>query len=64
MRFIDYLSHKRLMKASELLTKTKLSIRDIVEQIGYIDVSSFTRKFTAEYGQSPGRFRQNALRTT
>jgi AraC-like DNA-binding protein len=58
MRFIDYLSDKRLHKARELLRQTDLGIREIVALVGYIDVSSFTRKFTSEFGQSPGRFRK------
>ena len=64
VRFIDYLSDKRLDKSTELLLRTDMGIKEIVTQVGYIDVSSFTRKFTQKYGISPGKYRQNNKRNT
>lgn len=58
IRFIDYLSDKRMEKAAELLGGTDLSIKEIVSRVGYIDVSSFTRKFTQTYKTSPGKYRK------
>ena len=58
IRFIDYLSDKRMEKAAELLNDTELSIKEIVSRVGYIDVSSFTRKFTQTYKTSPGKYRK------
>ena len=45
-------------KAAELLNDTELSIKEIVSRVGYIDVSSFTRKFTQTYKTSPGKYRK------
>lgn len=59
-RFIDYVSRKRMNRAAELLSETELGVREIVAQVGYIDVSSFTRKFTAHFGKTPTAFREQA----
>ncbi len=56
--FMDYVSQKRLARAAELLVRTDECVREIVNQIGYIDVSSFTRKFTRFYGLSPAAYRK------
>ena len=56
---ISYVNFLRIEKAKKLLMETDLQIVDIVNQIGYYDVSSFTRKFKKEVGVTPGRFRRN-----
>jgi len=53
----DTINEMRIAKAKELLTGTSLPIREIVETIGYSDVSSFTRKFRLTVGVSPGVYR-------
>lgn len=63
IRFIDYLSDKRMEKAAELLSGTELSVKEIVARVGYIDVSSFTRKFTQTYKTSPGKYRKEKRET-
>lgn len=55
--FIDYLVEKRMQKACSLLRGTKLRVRDVMEQVGYLDLASFTRKFTQVIGTSPGKYR-------
>lgn len=55
--FIDYLTDLRMERARRLLSETDLRIRDIMEQVGYTDISSFTRKFTLVVGMSPGKYR-------
>lgn len=59
VNFVDYLSEKRMSRACELLLTTDLTVREVVEIVGYCNVSSFTRKFSELYGTSPGRFRSN-----
>ena len=53
----DTINDMRIAKAKELLTGSSLSIREIVEAVGYSDVSSFTRKFRLTIGVSPGIYR-------
>lgn len=57
----DYINDLRIGKAKELLTGTDLSVREIVDRIGYSDVSSFTRKFRLTIGVSPGSYRNTYM---
>ncbi len=54
----DYVWELRLEKAKTLLKSSNLPMKDIVESIGYIDISSFSRKFKEGAGMSPGAYRQ------
>lgn len=53
-----YIWDLRYKKAVYLLQTTDMLIKEIVKQIGYIDVSSFTRKFKLLTGVTPGEFRK------
>lgn len=55
---VEYFNAIRLERARELLVTTQMDIAEIVAQIGYIDVSSFIRKFKARFGVTPGKFRE------
>lgn len=57
--YIDYLSRMRMEKAKEFLTETNLSIKEIVQKVGYIDESSFRKKFKAEYGINASEHRRH-----
>lgn len=62
VNFIDYLTDKRMTQARKLLLETDMKVRDIMEQVGYLDLASFTRKFTQLHGISPGRYRKEMNR--
>lgn len=55
--FSDYLWTLRLKKARELLLTTDMSIDEISIAVGYLNTSSFRRKFKQETGDTPSRFR-------
>lgn len=57
MCYIDYLSEIRMKKAMQLLQETDLSIKEIVKNVGYLDVPTFRRKFKNKYGYSPSLVR-------
>ena len=50
MSYIDYLTRFRMEKACRLLRETELPMKEIVQMVGYIDDSSFRKKFKAIYG--------------
>lgn len=53
----EYIWERRLEKAKELLKNTDRPIREVVQSVGYIDVSNFTRKFRMATGYTPGEYR-------
>lgn len=49
----------RLGRARALLGEGDLAIKDIADQLGYADVSFFTKQFTAHAGVSPATYRRS-----
>ncbi|HLR22114.1 MAG TPA: AraC family transcriptional regulator [Pseudogracilibacillus sp.] len=58
LTFKELLQEKRLSKAKELLSGTKIPITRIIEEVGYNNVSYFYRIFKNKYGQTPKQFRE------
>mgnify|MGYP002385760927 CR=1 FL=1 len=56
----QYLVRCRLRRAARLLTDESLGITDIAYDVGFADLSNFTRTFHRAAGVSPRRFRQAA----
>ncbi len=59
---LAYLQALRIEQAKELLEGTRLSLEQIVERIGYSDVSAFRRLFVRQAGLSPAQYRQRFRR--
>ena len=62
--YLDFLTKLRMDKAQELLVNTSQSVKSIFLAVGYIDKTSFTRKFKAYYGMSPTEYRCQKQGTT
>lgn len=56
--FIQYVTMIRMDRAKELLINSEMQVKDIVAQIGYIDVANFVRKFKNYEGVTPGQYRE------
>ena len=56
-KFIDYLTHRRISYARELLKDRRLTMREIAERVGYGDANYFTRVFRKQTGVSPRQYR-------
>lgn len=56
----QYVRVTRLDRATSLLTRTELPIKEVSHQVGFSDVQYFTRCFTAHFGVSPGAYRHGA----
>jgi len=54
---LNYINTKRIEKAKNLLQSTDMPLHEIVNEIGYLDVSSFHRKFKSTIGLTTGAFR-------
>ena len=57
MRYLDFLTKLRMDKAKELLSDTDRTVKDILLSVGYIDKTSFTKKFKAYCGMLPTEYR-------
>ncbi|MFC0472123.1 helix-turn-helix domain-containing protein [Halalkalibacter kiskunsagensis] len=57
--FVTFIKKERVKKASYLLEKTELPIKEIASKTGFGSVHYFTRIFRQEVGLPPGQFRQN-----
>lgn len=57
--FSDFLWNLRLEKAKELLLTTDLPIDVVSLSVGYLNASSFRRKFKQAIGVSPSQFRSD-----
>ncbi|MED4040915.1 helix-turn-helix domain-containing protein [Niallia taxi] len=56
--FKDLIQEKRLMKAKELLETTDFSVRTVVEEVGYDNISYFYRIFKEKYKKTPKELRK------
>jgi AraC-like DNA-binding protein/mannose-6-phosphate isomerase-like protein (cupin superfamily) len=59
--FLEILQRTRIQKAANLLTNPDLTIQDIIELIGYTDISHFYRVFRKYYHMTPIQYRENSL---
>ncbi|MNI22760.1 Arabinose operon regulatory protein [compost metagenome] len=55
---MDYLNEIRIDHAKRLLRANDESVKEIVQKVGYYDVSSFIRKFKQSVGVTPGEYRK------
>lgn len=53
----QWLLRARLREAAEKLAATHAPVTDIALDVGFEDLSNFTRSFRAEFGASPRQFR-------
>lgn len=55
----EYVISTRINHAKELLGMTQLPIKQVAEQLGYRDVSFFTRQFRKAAGVAPAAYRRS-----
>lgn len=55
---LDFSTQIRMQKAKDLLADSKLTLKDISQQVGYYNVSSFIRRFKQIEGMTPGDYRK------
>ncbi|MGM7723569.1 helix-turn-helix domain-containing protein [Metabacillus sp. Hm71] len=55
--FTQYLQDLRMEDVKRQLKETDKPIKEIVVQVGYLDVANFTRKFKKIVGVTPGQYR-------
>jgi YesN/AraC family two-component response regulator len=56
--FTDHLWRLRVTEAKRQFVTTNKMLKDIVHEVGYTDLTSFSRKFKNEEGITPSQFRK------
>ena len=51
----------RLERAEQLLTYSRLAVREVAIACGFSSLALFSRAFNAEYGRSPSAIRRSAI---
>lgn len=57
MTCTDYITRRRLNRATQLLVSTELSISEVAYETGFTNVSFFLKKFKERYGLTPKKYR-------
>jgi len=55
-----YIKVLRLSKAKELLENTFLSVKEVMAEVGFSDLSHFVRDYKQQYGETPSQTRASA----
>lgn len=55
--FLKYVTDLRMETACQMLQKSNSTIKEIMLSVGYLDLASFTRRFTGIYSVTPGQYR-------
>lgn len=58
MGIVDYINHRRITKAIDLLENTSYNITEISEKVGFSSPRYFSRVFKNQEGVSPSQFRK------
>lgn len=61
--FSSIVQSLRMKQFKNLLTTTKRPIKELVLEVGYYDVSNFTRKFRKENDVTPSQYRKNTKKS-
>ncbi|MGZ7443587.1 AraC family transcriptional regulator [Paenibacillus sp. TH7-28] len=56
--FSQYIWQCRMKEVIRLLVNTDAPLKEIIEQVGYLDAPNFIRKFKKETGYTPGQYRK------
>ena len=57
---VDYINKRRIDKAKSLLQNTQMSIKDISDEVGFMNYNSFARVFKKQVGISAKDFKREA----
>lgn len=57
LSFTQFVQRQRLQNATELLTKTNLSVEEVIHRVGYTNLSHFYDLFEKSYHMTPATYR-------
>ena len=56
---VKFLNHIRVKNAGTLLLSTELSVNEIAQKCGFLDMSYFSKTFKAHFGISPKKYKKS-----
>jgi AraC-like DNA-binding protein len=56
---LDYITELKMEESKKLLRTTDLSLKEIAEHVGYVNMSSFIRRFKQVIGTTPGEYKRH-----
>lgn len=63
INFVQYIWQKRLDRMIHQLKTTDTPLKDLIQEVGYLDTPNFIRKFKKETGLTPGQYRKQHRNT-
>jgi AraC-like DNA-binding protein len=57
MKLYEYYNRNRLLKAKEMITGGRTTIKEAAYSIGFSNLSNFSRAFKKEFGFLPGQIK-------
>ena len=57
---VEYVTLVRIRRACNMMKKTRYSMEEIAERVGYSAVSTFNRNFRKILGTSPYQYKKNS----
>ena len=61
LSFMDYLHLVRLEKAINLLSNTRVPVKEVAGMVGYLNQTYFYKLFSDKYGTTPAKYRRSKL---
>lgn len=58
---MQYLSRRRIERATDLLRATNLTVTEVCHLVGYTSLGSFSRRFTELVGMSPSAYQRTQV---
>ena len=57
---VKFLNHIRVKNAGTLLLKTSLTVNEVAQKCGFLDMSYFSKTFKAHFGISPKKYKKTS----
>lgn len=57
---VKFLNHIRVKNAAQMLLSTELSVNEIAQKCGFLDMAYFSKLFKSQLGMSPKKYKKSA----
>ncbi len=58
-KYVDYINKYRISKAKEILCNENITVKEVSERVGYLNVNTFIIAFKKHEGVTPGKYKAN-----